>query len=80
MALTQREIDQIAQRWSASDWDDHEKAFARQWMTQAQEDVAKLVAALREAQDGARKLLADITKTITDIEGDDASHVGTEPS
>lgn len=78
MALTQKEIDQIAERWSSKAWNDHEQAFARQWMTQAQNDVATLVSSLREAQNGARKLLADITKTITDIEGDDESTVGTE--
>lgn len=76
MALTQKEIDQIAERWNQSNWDDHEKAFARQWMTQAQIDVATLVDALREARDGAESLWRAISKTVTDIEGDQESHVG----
>lgn len=75
--LTQKEIDQIAERWSARAWDDHEQAFARQWMKQAQEDIALLVGDLRAAQEGARQLYIAITKTVDDIEGDDASHVGT---
>lgn len=76
MALTQKEINKIAERWSTSNWEEHEKAFARQWMTQAQDDVAVLVEALREARDGAERLWRSISRTVDDIEGDEKSHVG----
>lgn len=75
--LTQSQIDQIAERWSSRAWDEHEKAFARQWMRQAQEDIALLVGDLRAAQQGAKALYDAITKTVDTIEGDRDSHVGT---
>lgn len=73
LALTQKQIDQIAERWSATAWDEHEKAFARQWMTQAQEDVATLVADLRLALTGAKALFDAITRTVQMIDGGEVS-------
>lgn len=48
--LTAKQIDGISTRWHKQDWDVHEGAFARQWMTQAQEDIDALVIHIREIE------------------------------
>lgn len=50
MVITVKDIDRIAERWDKDQWDAHERAFARQWMQQAQEDIRDLVELVRELQ------------------------------
>ena len=78
MALTRTDIDQIAERWDKTNWDKHEQAFARQWMTQAQDDIRALVAALRDLHVDAQNLADDVQDAYVDaqnlVAGVDGAH------
>jgi hypothetical protein len=71
MVITVKDIDRIAERWDHDNWDQHERAFARQWMTQAQEDIRDLVELVRELQgaiDEAKRVADEIEDVVDERE------------
>ncbi len=69
MALSIKDIDTIIERWDEEQWENHWRAFDRQWMEQARQDIADLVTHIREMGDRAGDLSDDLGSTADKLEG-----------